>query len=122
MFLYPLNKRLFNVGSSHFNKTFEIMSNKIRYCLLCERYDGRTKHIGYTRIYTVEREEKLREGYRRRYNGQEINQPLLNQIVHKKCYNKTIQYIPSVDESIPSNDVSISNEQNHDEEQDQVKK
>jgi hypothetical protein len=97
------------------------MSNKIRYCLLCERHDGRTKRRGYTRIYTVEREEKLREGYRHRYNGQEINQPVLNQLVHQKCYNKIIQYIPSVDESTPSNDVSTSNEQNHDEEQDQVR-
>jgi uncharacterized phage-associated protein len=40
--------------------------------------------------------------------------------VHKKCYNKIIQYTPSVDEYIPSNDSSIFNEQNHDKEQGQV--
>ena len=97
------------------------MSNKIRYCLVCGRYDGRTKYTGYIRISTVEREEKLREGYRRRYNGQEIDQPVLNQLVHQKCYNKTIEYIPSVDESTLSNDISISHEQNDNEEDDQVR-
>jgi len=40
--------------------------------------------------------------------------------VYKKCYNKIIQYTPSVDEYILSNDSSISNAQNHDKEQGQV--
>ena len=98
------------------------MSNKIHYCLLCQRYDGRTKRSNYTRISTVEREEKLREGYRLRYNGQEIDQPLSNQLVHQKCYNKTVGYIPSIDQSIPTNDISCSTELNHQEEQqDQVR-
>lgn len=93
------------------------MSNKLRYCLICKR-SSRLKHVSYTRIYNIEREEKLREGYRQRYNGEELNQPLLNQIVHKKCYNKIIQYIPSND-----NSTSIEQQQNDDdEEQDQVRR
>src|SRR5689334_16053256 len=100
------------------------MSTKLRYCLLCKRYDGRTKRSSYTRIYTVEREAKLREGYRHRNNGKEFDQPLLNQFVHQKCYNQIVQFVPSIDESIPSNDISTSIEQNsddnHDEDEDQV--
>ena len=102
------------------------MSNKLRYCILCKRYDGRTKRSGYTRICTVEREAKLREGCRRRNNGEEFDQPLLNQLVHKKCYDKIVQYVSSIDETIPSNDISTSVEQNpddnhDDEEEDQVR-
>jgi hypothetical protein len=101
------------------------MSNKLRYCILCKRYDGRSKRASYTRIYTVEREAKLREGYRRQYNGQELDQPLLNQLVHQKCYNKIVQFVPSVDETISSNPISISVEQHqdddNDEEHDQVR-
>ncbi len=101
------------------------MSNKLRYCLLCKQYDGRTKRASYTRICTIERETKLREGYRHRYNGQEVDQPLLNQLVHQKCYNKIIQYIPSNDEPISSNIISTSIEENPDdkdeEEDDQVR-
>lgn len=98
------------------------MSNKLRYCLLCKRYDRLLRRTNYTRISTVEREEKLREGYRRRYNGEELNQPLLNQTVHRKCYDKIVQYLPSIDETNPSDDISISIEQpEDDEEQDQVR-
>ena len=93
------------------------MSNKIRFCLLCGQHDGRIKRIGYTKISTVEREEKLREGYRRRYNGQEIDQPILNQYVHKKCYNKTVEYIPSIDASTSHEQTDDDEEQ----EQDQVR-
>jgi hypothetical protein len=96
------------------------MPNKLRYCILCKRYDGRAKRSSYTRINNVERETKLREGYRLRYNGQEFDQPLLNQLVHQKCYNKIVQ---CVSESISSNDILTSIEQHqddNDEEQDQV--
>jgi hypothetical protein len=101
------------------------MSNKLRYCILCKRYDGRARRSSYTRIYTAEREARLREGYRRRYNGQEFDQPLLKQLVHKKCYNKIVQCLPSIDESISSNnDISIPIEENqddNDEAKDQVR-
>ena len=98
------------------------MSNKIHYCLLCQRYDGRTKRSNYTRIGTIEREEKLLEGYRLRYNGQEIDRPLFNQLVHQKCYNKTVEYTPLVDQSIPIIDILSSTEPNQNEEQqDQVR-
>jgi hypothetical protein len=97
------------------------MPNKIRFCVLCNRYD-RTNRSNYTRIYTVERENKLLEGYRRRYNGQELNQPMLNKLVHHKCYNQIARSIPTIDQS---NDILTSLEQkqddNDEEEQEQVR-
>ena len=95
------------------------MPNKIRFCILCNRYD-RKNRSSYTRIYTVEREAKLLEGYRRRYRGQELNQPMLNQFVHQKCYNAIVQSVSLID----SNDIVTSIEQqqdDNDEEQDQVR-
>ncbi|CAF2741675.1 unnamed protein product [Rotaria sp. Silwood2] len=94
------------------------MPNKIRFCIICKRYDRKTRS-SYTRIYTIERENKLLEGYRRRYNGQELNQPILNQLVHQKCYNKLVQGVPSSD----ANDILTSIEQkqdDNDEEQEQT--
>ncbi|CAF4587179.1 unnamed protein product, partial [Rotaria sp. Silwood1] len=93
------------------------MPNKIRFCILCKRYD-RKNRSSYTRICTIEREKKILEGYRRRYNEQELNQPILNQLVHQKCYNKLVRCIPSID----SNDNLTPIEQkqdDNDEEQDQ---
>lgn len=98
------------------------MSTKIRYCLLCHRRDRRTSRRGFIRISTVEREEKLREGYRRRSNGEEINQTVLNEVVHRRCYNKIIQAIPSIDQSHSTDHlVTNANEQNQDGEHDQVR-
>ncbi|CAF0720653.1 unnamed protein product [Rotaria sp. Silwood1] len=94
------------------------MPNKIRFCILCKRYD-RKNRSSYTRICTIEREKKILEGYRRRYNEQELNQPILNQLVHQKCYNKLVRCIPSID----SNDNLTPIEQkqdDNDEEQDQT--
>ncbi|CAF3523635.1 unnamed protein product [Rotaria sordida] len=94
------------------------MPNKLRFCILCKRYD-RKNRSSYTRICTIEREKRLLEGYRRRYNGQELNQSILNQLVHQKCYNKTVRGVLSID----SNDILTSIEQkqdDNDEEQDQT--
>ena len=66
------------------------MPQKQRFCLLCKRHD-RVSRSRYTSIYTAEREAKLCEGYRRRHRGEELPKPLLNQMVHKKCYNRTVQ-------------------------------
>jgi hypothetical protein len=95
------------------------MPSKIRLCLLCNRYD-RTNRSNYSRICTVERERKLCEGYRRRHNGQEFNQPMLNKLVHKKCYNQIVRGITTTDQS---NDMFTSIEpkqDDNDDEQDQV--
>ncbi|CAF4137697.1 unnamed protein product [Rotaria socialis] len=97
------------------------MPNKIRFCIVCKRYDRKTR-LNYTRIYTPEREEKLLEGYRRRYKGQELSRPILNELVHQKCYNKIVQGVSSND----SNEILPSIEQNEDvtdeeQEKDQVK-
>ena len=98
------------------------MSTKIRYCLLCHRHDRRTSRRGFIRISTVEREEKLREGYRRRSNGEEINQTILNEVVHRRCYNKIIQDIPSIDQSHSTVDLATNaNEENQDGKHDQVR-
>ncbi|CAF2119921.1 unnamed protein product [Rotaria magnacalcarata] len=85
------------------------MPNKIRFCIVCKRYDRKTR-LNYTRIYTPEREEKLLEGYRRRYKGQELSRPILNELVHQKCYNKIVQGVSSND----SNEILPSIEQNKD--------
>lgn len=71
------------------------MPQKRRFCILCNRHD-RVQRSRYTSIYTAEREAKLLEGYRRRHLGQELPQPILNQMVHKKCYNRTVQGISEV--------------------------
>lgn len=99
------------------------MPNKIRFCIICKRYDRKTRS-SYTRVCTAEREARLLEGYRRRYNGEELSQPILNQLVHQKCYNKLVQGVSSNNESIESNDILTSNEQkpdDNDEELDQVR-
>lgn len=94
----------------------------MRYCLLCRQYDRRRSRRSFLRISTIEREEKLRESYRRRYNGEEINQPVLNQIVHQKCYNKIIQQdLPLIDRIHSTDNISNANEENSDGKQDQVR-
>jgi hypothetical protein len=97
------------------------MPNKLRFCILCKRYD-RTIRSNYTRIYTVEREAKLLEGYRRRNNGQELNRSMLNETVHQKCYNKIVQGVSSIEESTSSTNTLIPSEQlqEDDEDKDQV--
>lgn len=97
------------------------MPNKIRFCILCKRYDRKSRS-SYTRIYTVERETKLLEGYRRRNNGQELGQSVLNELVHQKCYNRIVQGVSTND----TNETLITTEQNQEEsedeqEQDQVR-
>ena len=98
------------------------MPTKRRYCLLCRQYDRRLSRRSFMRIGTVEREEKLRESYRRRHNGEEINQPVLNQIVHQRCYNKTIQDLPTNDQSHTTDNITDTNEQNPDGKHVQVRK
>lgn len=99
------------------------MSNKKRYCLLCQRHDGRTSRRGFIKIRTIEREEKLREGYRCRSNGEEINETVLNQFVHRRCYNKTIEKLPSIDQSHSTDNLATNaNEQNQDGKHHQVRK
>lgn len=71
-------------------RTFLNMPKAVRHCFLC-RKTVRIHRAGFVRIYTSEREAKVREAYRRRYCGQEISQPILNQVVHKKCYNNIVQ-------------------------------
>ena len=95
------------------------MPNKLRYCPLCKKYDARTQRIGFTRIYTAEREARLREGFRLCHNGEELDPSLSTQLVHKKCYNKIIQYLPSTDQPNSLNVEQNSDENN--EEEDQVR-
>ena len=94
------------------------MPQKRRFCILCNRHD-RVQRSRYTCIYTPEREAKLLEGYRRRHLGQELPQPILNQMVHKKCYNRTVQGISEVPVSTPveRNDSSAAEDDGHESEQ-----
>jgi hypothetical protein len=95
------------------------MSSKTRFCVLCKRYE-RNNRSKFTRIFTVERAEKLLEGYRRRYNGEELNQPILHQLVHHKCYNKIVEGVSLVDQPVSPMNIVTSIEKNHGEKQDQV--
>ncbi|CAF4186887.1 unnamed protein product [Rotaria sordida] len=64
------------------------MPSKIIPCVLCGK-QGRLARSKYTKICTTEREEKIREGYRRR-RGQELNAALLYQQVHVNCYKSLV--------------------------------
>ncbi|CAF4064432.1 unnamed protein product [Rotaria sp. Silwood2] len=64
------------------------MPSKIILCILCGK-KSRSARSKYTKICTSEREEKIREGYRRRH-GKELNTSLLNQQVHVVCYKSLV--------------------------------
>ncbi|CAF3938297.1 unnamed protein product [Rotaria sp. Silwood1] len=63
------------------------MPSPVIHCVLCDRRE-RIARSKLTIITTVEREQKVYEGYKKRF-GQPLNYSLLNKTVHTSCY-KTI--------------------------------
>ncbi|CAF4148212.1 unnamed protein product [Rotaria magnacalcarata] len=60
------------------------MPSQIVHCLLCDRRE-RTARSKFTTIMTVERQEKIYEGYENRH-GKSLNYSLINKKVHVSCY------------------------------------
>ena len=62
--------------------------------ILCGK-QGRLARSKYTKICTIAREEKIREGYRCR-RGIELNSPALNQQVYVSCHKSLVFQLKSV--------------------------
>ncbi|CAF3423350.1 unnamed protein product [Rotaria sp. Silwood2] len=61
------------------------MPSEVVHCVLCDRRE-RGARSKYTTITTVERQEKIYEGYKKRY-GQPLNYCLIKKKVHVACYS-----------------------------------
>ncbi|CAF1497842.1 unnamed protein product [Adineta ricciae] len=57
-------------------------------CVICGTR-GRYRRSQFTKICTIEREEKIREGYRRRLK-KELNSSLFNEQIHLSCYKSLV--------------------------------
>ncbi|CAF3390230.1 unnamed protein product, partial [Rotaria sp. Silwood2] len=77
------------------------MPSPVIHCVLCDRRE-RIARSKLTIITTVEREQKVYEGYQKRF-GQPLNYSLLNKTVHTSCYKRiTVRLKPLSNRSITS--------------------
>ena len=68
------------------------MPGEIKNCLLCGCSKRESQSL-YKTINSVEQENRIRDGYSKRYK-QELNETLMNKQVHRTCYRSIIRTQP----------------------------